>query len=120
MTVHHPLPPPRAWKAEELRQDQSWIQPLSPAEIAGFEEGLAHAKASGKDWLDMSAADCPLNDAAREALQRAFARTQTGYGICLIKGFPVVAGVWTRRVWFTGASACTSGWHAPRTARVRS
>ena len=89
MTADLPLTPPRAWTAEELRRDQSWIQRLSEEEVAGFEAGLAHAKGVAKDWLDMTAADFPLNDAARGALQRAFASTQTGYGICLLKGFPV-------------------------------
>lgn len=86
MSARYPLPPPRAWTAEELRRDPSWTQRLLEAEVAGFEAGLAHAKAAAKHWLDMTAADFPLNDAAREALQRAFASTQTGYGICLLKG----------------------------------
>ncbi len=88
MTGHLPSPP-RAWTAEELRRDQAWIQRLSEAEVAGFEAGLAHAKGVAKDWLDMTADDFPLNDAARDALQRAFASTQTGFGMCLLKGFPV-------------------------------
>ena len=92
MTDQH-IPPPRAWSAEQLRRDDSWIQTLSTAEIAGFEAGLTHAKGLAKDWLDMTEADFPLDDAARGALQRAFASTQTGFGICLLKGFPV--GRWS-------------------------
>jgi hypothetical protein len=88
MTGHLPSPP-RAWTAEELRRDQAWIQRLSEAEVAGFEAGLAHAKGVAKDWLDMTAEDFPLDDAALGALQRAFASTQTGFGMCLLKGFPV-------------------------------
>ena len=88
MTDQH-IPPPRAWSAEELRRDDSWIQRLSAAEIAGFEAGLAHANGLAKDWLDMTEADFPLDDAARGALNRAFASTQTGFGIRLLKGFPV-------------------------------
>ena len=89
MTNQHSLPPPRAWGAEELRRDHSWIQRLSKAEIEGFEGALAHARGLAKDWLEMTAADFPLDDAASAALQRAFESTQTGYGICLLKGFPV-------------------------------
>jgi hypothetical protein len=82
-------PPPRAWTADELRTDRSWIQRLSEAEIEGFEAGLVHARKAGKEWLDMSAEDFPLNEAARAALHRAFASTQTRFGMCLLKGFPV-------------------------------
>lgn len=41
----------------------------------------------------MTAADFPLNEAAADSLRTAFAATQTGYGLCLIKGFPV--GSWS-------------------------
>lgn len=88
MTDQH-IPPPRAWNAEELRRDSSWIQRLSTEEVAGIEAGLAHAKALGKDWLEMTEADFPVGNAALAALRRAFASTQTGFGICLLKGFPV-------------------------------
>jgi hypothetical protein len=37
----------------------------------------------------MTAADFPLNPAARDAVQRAFATTQGRWGMCLLKGFPV-------------------------------
>ena len=89
MTGHRPLPHPRAWQAEVLRSDVSWIQRLSEPEVAGFDAALEHARQLGKDWLDMTGADVPLNDPARDALRRAFESTQTGYGICLLKGFPV-------------------------------
>lgn len=79
----------QGWTTEEARLDTSWIQRLSAAEVAGFDNALAHAKASGKSWLAMTAADFPLDDAARTALQRAFATTQGRWGMCLLKGFPV-------------------------------
>lgn len=80
---------PRGWTSEEARRDTSWIQRLSADEVAGFDAALAHAKATGKPWLAMSAADFPLNDAARRALKQAFATTQGRWGLCLLKGFPV-------------------------------
>lgn len=80
---------PRGWTTEEASTDTSWIQRLDAAEVAGFDAALAHAKAAGKSWLDMTAADFPLDDAARAALQRAFATTQGRWGLCLLKGFPV-------------------------------
>ena len=35
---------PREWIAQDLRQDASWIQHLSAAEVEGFDLALAHAK----------------------------------------------------------------------------
>src|SRR4029453_3437905 len=75
--------------SEEARRDTSWIQRLSADEVAGFDAALAHAKATGKSWLSMSADDFPLPDAARKALKRAFATAQGRWGMCLLKGFPV-------------------------------
>jgi alpha-ketoglutarate-dependent taurine dioxygenase len=84
---------PRGWTNEEASTDTSWIQRLSADEVAGFDAALAHAKASGKSWLAMTAADFPLPEAARTALLRAFAIAQGRWGICLLKGFPV--GRWS-------------------------
>ena len=80
---------PRAWTAEEVRQDASWIQRLSAAEVEGFDQALQHARRLNKPLLAMEQADFPLSDAARNALARAIATTQTGFGMCLVKGFPV-------------------------------
>ncbi len=80
---------PRGWTNEQARTDTSWIQRLSAAEVAGFDAALAHAKASGKSWLAMTADDFPLPEAASAALKRAFATAQGRWGICLLKGFPV-------------------------------
>ena len=80
---------PRGWTSEDARRDTSWTQHLSADEVAGFDAALAHAKAAGKPWLAMTAADFPLNPAARAAVQRAFATTQGRWGMCLLKGFPV-------------------------------
>lgn len=80
---------PRGWTVEDANSDTSWIQRLDADEVAGFDAALAHAKATGKHWLDMTAADFPLGGAALNALQRAFATTQGRWGMCLLKGFPV-------------------------------
>jgi alpha-ketoglutarate-dependent taurine dioxygenase len=80
---------PRGWTTDDARNDTSWVQRLSADEVAGFDAALAHAKAAAKPWLAMTAADFPLNDAARQALARAFATTQGRWGLCLLKGFPV-------------------------------
>jgi alpha-ketoglutarate-dependent taurine dioxygenase len=80
---------PLAWTSEDARSDISWVQHLSAAEVAGFDAALAHAKTLGKPWLEMTAQDFPLDEAARSALQRAVATTQGRWGMCLLKGFPV-------------------------------
>lgn len=80
---------PRKWTADDLRQDESWIQRLSAAEVEGFDLALAHARRLNKPLLAMAQADFPLSDASRMALERAIATTQTGFGMCLVKGFPV-------------------------------
>jgi hypothetical protein len=79
----------RAWYAEDLIHDQSWIQRLSVDAVTGFESALVHAKAIGKPMLAMTAEDFPLNAAAATALRNAFAATQGRWGLCLLKGFPV-------------------------------
>lgn len=85
--------PPRAWLRDELERDKSWIQLLTEEEIAGFDAALAHAKATGKSLLAMTPSDFPLNEAALSALRRAIHATQAGFGLCLMRGFPVTR--WT-------------------------
>jgi hypothetical protein len=80
---------PRAWLPQELGQDFSWIHHLSREATLEIEEALQHAKATEKSWLQMTANDFPLKRHAKEAIDRAFAVTQTAYGMCLLKGFPV-------------------------------
>ena len=66
-------PVPQAWTADDLRQDESWIQRLSAAEVEGFDLALAHARRLNKPLLAMAQADFPLSDASRAALARAVA-----------------------------------------------
>jgi hypothetical protein len=83
------LEKPRAWLPKELGQDFSWIHHLSREATLEIEEALQHAKATEKSWLQMTANDFPLKRHAKQAIDRAFALTQTAYGMCLLKGFPV-------------------------------
>ena len=80
---------PRAWLPPELHKDFSWIHHLHREAIHEIEEALQHAKATQKTWLEMTANDFPLKRHAKQAIDQAFAVTQTGYGMCLLKGFPV-------------------------------
>ena len=83
------LAKPRAWLPQELALDASWIHHLSREAVADIEVALQHAKATGKPWLEMTANDFPLRRHAKQAIDQAFAFTQTAYGMCLLKGFPV-------------------------------
>jgi hypothetical protein len=80
---------PRAWLASDVANDPSWILHLSPDEVQGFDDALAHARGLGKPLLAMTQADFPLPAVSRDALQRALATTQGRWGMCLLKGFPV-------------------------------
>jgi hypothetical protein len=80
---------PRAWTAQQLNDDTSWIHRLDPAAVEQIEAGLAHAKRLGKPMLQMTADDFPLGDAAKAALRGAIQATQGRWGLCLLKGFPV-------------------------------
>ena len=64
---------PSAWTADEVRQDASWIQRLSAAEVEGFDLALEHARRLNKPLLAVSQADFPLSEASRNALARAVA-----------------------------------------------
>ncbi|KAF8205984.1 hypothetical protein K438DRAFT_1817650 [Mycena galopus ATCC 62051] len=79
---------PRAWKAEDVRRDSSWILRLSVEEVDGFRVALAHALRVNKFLLDMEQGDFPLPECSRIALKRAIAITQSRWGMCLVKGFP--------------------------------
>jgi len=80
---------PQAWLADALRRDTSWKHRLSEQTVAGLAHALAHAKATGKTWFEMTAADFPMGDAAYAQTHAAFDSTQRGYGLCLLQGFPV-------------------------------
>lgn len=80
---------PQAWYSDDLRQDQSWILKMTDQQAAGFTAAMQHAKASGKDLLDMTAADFPLSETSAAILTQAFRSTQEHWGLCLLKGFPV-------------------------------
>jgi len=80
---------PRAWYAEDVRQDSSWIHRLSDEAREGFTAALRHAESVDKPMLELAAEDFPLPAASRDALAAALAETQGGWGMCLVKGFPV-------------------------------
>ncbi|KAI1847515.1 hypothetical protein JX265_000765 [Neoarthrinium moseri] len=79
---------PRAWKADEVRRDTTWIQRLTSSQAEGFTVALKHAKEINKPLLEMTQEDYPLPDDSRRALEQAIETTQSRWGMCLVKGFP--------------------------------
>ncbi|MBO9354829.1 hypothetical protein GG851_12590 [Bordetella petrii] len=80
---------PQAWTADQVRLDPSWILRLTAEQVAGVQAALAHAKQAAKPLLSMEQADFPLPAATRAALRQAIDMTQSRWGMCLLKGFPV-------------------------------
>ncbi|MCX7230545.1 MAG: TauD/TfdA family dioxygenase [Burkholderiales bacterium] len=84
-----PVVQPGGWTPEDLRRDTGWAHRLDAAEIAAFERGLVHARASGKGFWDLAPGDFPFGEAALERLARALAETQQGRGFQMLRGLPV-------------------------------
>lgn len=84
---------PASWTRLDVENDGSWIQRLSEQEIEGVEQALAYAKKQNKPLLAMCPEDFPLSAPSKKALHRAVQASQSRWGFCLLKGFPVTR--WT-------------------------
>jgi hypothetical protein len=84
-----PIARPRGWTPDDLRRDPGWAWRLTAAEIADFERGLTHARATGRGFWDLGPADFPFGPAALERLGQALAETQEGRGFQMLRGLPV-------------------------------
>ena len=82
-------PVPGGWTRADMERDTSWIHVLDAEEIAAFEQALRHALATGKDMFDMSIEDFPLDARVRRRLVALVDDTQGGFGVKLLRGFPV-------------------------------
>lgn len=87
--MHHSLTPPRGWKRADLERDPSWLQPLSAEEIHDLEAGLHSVLALNKTEFELSVSDFPLTRVTEQLIKRTITATQTGFGLCLLRGFPV-------------------------------
>ena len=83
-----PVTTAKAWRGEILSRETSWIVPLTPAEIADIDRGLATAKASGKPLEQIGRDDFPLT-VMRERLDQALADIVDGRGFMVLRGLPV-------------------------------
>jgi hypothetical protein len=84
-----PVTRPRGWTPEDLAHDDGWAVRLTDRELADFERGLRHARATGKGPLDLAPEDFPFGPAALARLRAAVAETQEGRGFQLLRGLPV-------------------------------
>ncbi len=83
------LSAPRPWVRADLENDTSWIHQLTEEEIQDLETSLRHVLATGKTEFELSTADFPLTPVTQRLLKRVMDATQTAYGACLVRGFPV-------------------------------
>lgn len=79
---------PSAWTAADIASDESWILHLSAAEIADIDAALAVAKATGRDFPDLAAADFPLA-VLGPRLTRLAVELEDGRGFALLRGLPI-------------------------------
>ncbi len=79
---------PCAWRAQELRDDPSWIYELSPAEIAEIEAALKQVNKAGVPLLEIRARDFPLVTTAQK-MREVSRQLEHGRGIALVRGIPV-------------------------------
>ncbi|MGI3166046.1 TauD/TfdA family dioxygenase [Pseudooceanicola sp. 200-1SW] len=83
-----PIPAPAAWKAADFARDDSWIHPLSEADIAAIDAALAGLEAKGLIMPDFTAADFPLGPLEAE-LAACSDELENGRGFCVLRGLPV-------------------------------
>lgn len=80
---------PHGWNRADLERDSSWVTPLTPAQIADFEQALRHALAADKPFFALSRHDFPLGGDAAAVLKAVVGETQIGRGFQVLRGFPV-------------------------------
>jgi hypothetical protein len=78
---------PAAWRADDLRTDESWIFALDARATRDLAEAVHKASEPGKDLLDYTRADFDLGSAL-PVITAAFRETKRGRGLALVRGLP--------------------------------
>ena len=78
----------KAWRGEQLKQDLSWLEMLSDAEIAELDRAVATAKATGKPLEEIGRKDFPLPTLAPR-LAGILEEIYSGRGFVVLRGLPV-------------------------------
>lgn len=83
-----PIEHPAAWRGAEMDTRDDWVFVCGGAERAEFDSAIAHARATGRPLMELSAEDFPLPTLSAEiASWRAALRD--GCGVVLLRGLPV-------------------------------
>src|SRR5262245_33931117 len=106
-----PLTIPAAWRGAAIRAHGDYRYHLSAQELAEIDAGLAHATATGKPTIELTARDLPLPTLG-EQIKRWRDELRDGVGFVVISGVPVAA--WSqddaeRFFWTFGAHLGTPG-----------
>ncbi len=83
-----PLPIPAAWRGDSMRARGDFRYHLSSRELAEIDAGLAHATATGKPTIELTAQDLPL-PTLRTRIARWRDELRDGVGFVVISGVPV-------------------------------
>lgn len=86
--LRSPIEAPSAWLAEDYGRDASWMDILTPDEIADLDQALARLDAAGLQWPDFGKDEFDIPLLGRR-LQRILAEIRSGRGFALIRGIPV-------------------------------
>lgn len=87
-TERRPLGGPAAWRGPEMANNPVWQRTLSPAEIDEIDRALAHVKARGLDWQQVTRETFPLPTFADELAEVA-RLLEEGPGLMRLRGLPV-------------------------------
>ncbi len=89
--MRKPFTGPSVWTGADLTADPAswrWQWQWQPAELAEINAALAHAKAAGVHWVDVTRKTFSLDKAADKLVALADA-LENGRGFVLLQGFPV-------------------------------
>jgi len=87
MTTRMPIGGRAAWTGAELERDGSWVTRLTLADMAALDAALAHMRAQGLAWPQLTAADFPLGDFAPRVAAMAD-ELESGRGFVVLRGLP--------------------------------
>ncbi len=79
---------PCAWYSAELEKDRSWIWVMQPEHIEELDAALRLSKENGLAEQEVTKDNFPLSGFAKE-LDRLGDELEYGYGVVLMRGFPV-------------------------------
>jgi hypothetical protein len=83
-----PIQAPCAWPGAEMQNEDKWLRPFQPGELAEIDAALNAVKASKIDLFDMRKEDFPLPTFSRE-LAKISQQLESGTGMIMLRGLPL-------------------------------